>query len=67
MLTVYAEYGVIYPQAPGAFEVDHFIPLEIGGSNDLTNLWPEPAAPTPGFHQKDQFENLEHDQSATAR
>ena len=59
---VYAEYGVSYPQALGAYEVDHFIPLEIGGSNDLTNLWPEPATPTPGFHQKDQFENFEHGQ-----
>jgi len=59
---VYAEYGASYPQATGAYEVDHFIPLEIGGSNDLTNLWLEPAAPTPGFHQKDQFENFEHDQ-----
>ena len=59
---VYAEYGVSYPQSLGAYEVDHFIPLEIGGSNDLTNLWPEPATPTPGFHQKDQFENFEHGQ-----
>ncbi len=59
---VYAEYGVSYPQPLGAYEVDHFIPLEIGGSNDLTNLWLEPATPTPGFHQKDQFENFEHGQ-----
>jgi hypothetical protein len=59
---VYAEYGVSYPQPLGADEVDHFIPLEIGGSNDITNLWPEPATPTPGFHQKDQFENFEHGQ-----
>ena len=59
---VYAEYGVSYRQPLGAYEVDHFIPLEIGGSNDLTNLWPEPATPTPGFHQKDQFENIEHGQ-----
>ena len=59
---VYAEYGVSYPQPPGAYEVDHFIPLEIGGSNDITNLWLEPATPTPGFHQKDQFENFEHGQ-----
>ena len=58
----YAEYGVSYPQPLGAYEVDHFIPLEIGGSNDLTNLWLEPATPTPGFHQKDQFENFEHGQ-----
>src|SRR5208337_3632047 len=59
---VYAEYGVSYPQALGAYEVDHFIPLEIGGSNDITNLWLEPATPAPGFHQKDQFENFEHGQ-----
>ena len=59
---VYAEYGVSYPQPTGAYEVDHFIPLEIGGSNDINNLWLEPASPTPGFHQKDQFENFEHRQ-----
>jgi hypothetical protein len=59
---VYAEYGVSYPQPTGAYEVDHFIPLEIGGSNDIGNLWLEPATPTPGFHQKDQLENFEHDQ-----
>jgi len=59
---VYAEYGASYPQPTGAYEVDHFIPLEIGGSNDLANLWLEAATPTPGFHQKDQFENFEHDQ-----
>ena len=59
---VYAEYGVSYPQPLGAYEVDHFIPLEIGGSNDIQNLWLESATPTPGFHQKDQFENFEHGQ-----
>ena len=59
---VYAEYSVSYPQPLGAYEVDHFIPLEIGGSNDITNLWLEAATPTPGFHQKDQFGNFEHRQ-----
>lgn len=58
----YAEYGLGYPQPTGSYEVDHFISLELGGSNDITNLWPEPASPTPGFHQKDQFENFEHEQ-----
>ena len=52
---VYAEYGVSYPEPLGAYEVDHFIPLEIGGSNDIKSLWLEPATPTPGFHQKDQW------------
>ena len=64
---VYAEYGLSYPQPTGSYEVDHFIPLEIGGSNDIKNLWPEPASPTPGFHQKDQFENFEHDQICSGK
>jgi hypothetical protein len=36
-------------------------PLELGGDNANANLWPEPAAPTPGFHQKDVLENAMHD------
>ncbi len=57
---VYAEYGISYPQPTGSYEVDHFIPLELGGDNSLKNLWPEPANPVPGFHQKDQVENYLH-------
>jgi hypothetical protein len=41
------------------------IPLELGGSNELANLWPEPATPTPGFHQKDCVENYLHAQVCT--
>ena len=59
---VYAEYGISYPQPTGSYEVDHFISLELGGSNDITNLWPEPALPTPGFHEKDKVENYLHQQ-----
>lgn len=59
---VYAEYGLSYPQASGAFEVDHLIPLELGGSNDVANLFPEAAEPTPGFHEKDLVENYLHDE-----
>ena len=54
---VFANYSIAYPPPSGEYEVDHFIPLEIGGSNDITNLWPEPADPKPGFHQKDVVEN----------
>ncbi len=57
---VYAEYGIQYPQPQGSYEVDHFISLELGGSNDLTNLWPEPSDPKPGFHEKDAVENYLH-------
>ncbi len=58
----FAEYGFTYPQAHGAFEVDHLIPLELGGDNVIANLWPEAAEPAPGFHQKDKVENYLHRQ-----
>ena len=58
---VYAEYGITH-HSTGQYEVDHLVSLELGGSNDIANLWPEAASPTPGFHQKDQVENYLHDQ-----
>jgi hypothetical protein len=50
---VFAEYRLSYPQKVGAYECDHFIPLCLGGSNSIKNLWPEPA---PQFHWKDGLE-----------
>jgi len=64
---LYAAYGLAYPQPSGAYELDHLIPLELGGDNSDRNLWPEPAAPVPGFHQKDELENVLHDQVCTGR
>ena len=58
---VYAEYGITHHSA-GEYEVDHLVSLELGGSNDIANLWPEAASPKPGFHEKDQVENYMHDQ-----
>jgi hypothetical protein len=58
---VYAEYG-IKTHTAGQYEVDHLISLELGGSNDIANLWPEPAEPRPGFHEKDKVENYLHKQ-----
>ena len=58
---VYAEYGIA-SHTPGQYEVDHLVSLELGGSNDISNLWPELASPTPGFHEKDQVENYLHSQ-----
>ncbi len=57
---VYAEYGIAYPEPRGTYELDHLIPLELGGDNANANLWPEPASPVPGFHEKDQLENALH-------
>jgi hypothetical protein len=58
----FTEYGYTFPQAKGAFEVDHLIPLELGGDNVIENLWAEPASPKPGFHEKDKIENYLHKQ-----
>jgi hypothetical protein len=57
----YAEYGIA-SHTPGQYEVDHLVSLELGGSNDISNLWPELASPKPGFHEKDQVENYLHSQ-----
>src|SRR5579859_2047618 len=58
---VYAEYGISH-HSPGQYEVDHLVSLELGGSNDISNLWPELASPKPGFHEKDGVENYLHSQ-----
>ncbi len=46
----------------GTYEVDHFIPLALGGSNDIGNLFPEAAEPKPGFKEKDVVEVYLHDE-----
>ena len=47
----YPAYGT--PQSERT-ELDHLVPLELGGSNDATNLWPEyPPTPNP----KDKVED----------
>jgi hypothetical protein len=57
---VYAEYGMT-SHAPGEYEVDHLIPLELGGSNSLKNLWPESRQTQPwNARVKDQLENTLH-------
>jgi hypothetical protein len=46
---------------PG-YEIDHLVSIEIGGSEDIKNLWPQPAdAPgVIGFHTKDVVEDRSH-------
>jgi hypothetical protein len=45
--------------ASSTVEYDHLISLELGGSNDPKNLWPEPIADA---HTKDALENYLHAQ-----
>ena len=56
---VYARYHVRW--VSGQHEVDHLISLELGGSNDIANLWPEPYAGRWNARVKDTLENRLHD------
>ncbi len=56
---VYDEYG-IKSHTAGQFEIDHLISLELGGSNDIENLWPQSYTATWNAHQKDKLENELH-------
>ena len=42
-------------------EIDHIVSLELGGSNDISNLFPEPGAGAVNYHSKDRLENRLHD------
>ncbi len=52
------EYRIEY--VPRAYELDHLISLELGGSNSLKNLWPEPYGILWNARVKDALENRLH-------
>lgn len=64
---IYNAYGIAYPPPTGSFEADHLIPLELGGSNSIANLFPEAADPKPGFREKDLVENYLHNEVCAGR
>ena len=56
---VYAEYKV--DPLRDYYEVDHLVSLELGGSNDVKNLWPQSYTTVPwNAHVKDKLENRLH-------
>jgi len=46
MADAYAAYGVL-GSPPGMFTLDHLVPVALGGSNDIKNLWPQPVSAEP--------------------
>ncbi len=54
---VYDEYGIPRGHRRG-LRIDHLIPLETGGSNEVRNLWPQTYAES---RQKDEVENALHE------
>jgi hypothetical protein len=56
---VYDRYHVTH--VPYQHEVDHLVSLELGGSNVIENLWPEPYAGRWGARTKDVLEDRLHD------
>lgn len=57
---VYEEYKITSHKA-GEYEIDHLISLELGGSNDIKNLWPQSYITKQwNAHNKDWLENHLH-------
>ncbi len=57
---IYLEYGIV-THRPGQYEIDHLISLELGGSNDIENLWPQSFETEPwNAHVKDRLEDRLH-------
>lgn len=58
---VFKEYGIAWGTRSN-YEVDHIISLELGGSNDISNLFPESYTIDNGARVKDTLENYLHSQ-----
>lgn len=55
------EYGMAPAYYGRSLEIDHIVSLELGGSNDIANLFPEPGSGAADYHVKDRLENRLHD------
>jgi hypothetical protein len=64
---VEAAYGM-QPRLYGrTIELDHVVPLELGGSNAVSNLFPERGSGVASYHVKDRLEDRLHTLVCTGR
>jgi hypothetical protein len=57
---VFKEYGIVNPR-PEEYEIDYLIAPGLGGTEDIHNLWPEPAKSSAwNAHVKDALEERLH-------
>jgi hypothetical protein len=59
------EYAMRAAYYGRTIEIDHIVSLELGGSNSIANLFPEPGSGPADYHVKDQLENRLHDMVCT--
>jgi hypothetical protein len=59
---VFAEYGIVADTATAEYQVDYLINPQLGGTNDVQNLWPEPYTSTVwNARVKDALEDRLHE------
>jgi hypothetical protein len=61
------EYGLRPTLYGRTIEIDHIVSLELGGSNSIANLYPEPGRGAANYHVKDRLENRLHDMVCAGR
>lgn len=49
------------------FELDHLVPRELGGADDVRNLWPQSYSGAWNAHTKDELENRLHAEVCAGR
>jgi hypothetical protein len=64
---VEVEYGLEPGRYGRSLEIDHIVSLELGGSNDIANLFPERLYAHPGYRVKDRLENRLHELVCSGR